>query len=124
MYKMNEKYVGSNFDEFLEEEGLLAEVEAVAVKRVIAFQITQLMESSNISKTVMAKRMKTSRAALERLLNPENGSVTLQTLERAAMALGKRLQIELVTFSEQKHKSGGTPRRRPNRRLRSTHTQV
>ncbi len=65
---MNKKHVGSNFDEFLEEEGLLAEAEAVAVKRVIAFQILQLMGSSNITKTAMTKRMKTSRAALERLL--------------------------------------------------------
>ena len=101
---MNKRYIGSNFDEFLEEEGLLAEAEAAAVKRVIAFQIAQLMESNNITKTVMAKRMKTSRAALERLLDPENGSVTLQTLERAALALGKRIQIELVNVSGQKIK--------------------
>lgn len=93
---MNEKHIGSDFDEFLEEEGLLAEAEAVAVKRVIAHQIAQLMKSSNMTKTAMAKRMKTSRTALERLLDPDNGSVTLQTLERAATALGKRLQIELV----------------------------
>jgi hypothetical protein len=101
---MNRKYVGNNLDEFLEDEGLLAEAEAVAVKRVVAFQISQLMESANITKTVMAKRMKTSRAALERLLDPENGAVTLQTLERAALALGKRLQIGLVNSPEQMHK--------------------
>lgn len=93
---MNKKYLGSNFDDFLKEEGLLAEAEAVAVKRVLAFQITQLMESSRVSKSAMAKRMQTSRSAIERLLDPANESVTLQTLERAAMALGKRLQIELV----------------------------
>ncbi len=93
---MNKKYLGSNFDDFLKEEGLLAEAEAVAVKRVIAFQIAQLMESSKMSKAAMAKRMQTSRSAIERLLDPVNESVTLQTLERAAMALGKRLQIELV----------------------------
>ena len=93
---MNKKYLGSNFDDFLKEEGLLAEAEAVAVKRVIAFQIAQLMESSKMSKAAMAKRMQTSRSAIERLLDPANESVTLQTLERAAMALGKRLQIELV----------------------------
>ncbi len=112
---MNRKYVGSNFDEFLEEEDLLAAAEAVAVKRVVAFQISQLMESYNISKTVMAKRMKTSRAALERLLDPENGSVTLQTLERAALALGKRLQIGLVNSPGQKRKSKGGVKRSPNR---------
>lgn len=93
---MNKKYLGSNFDDFLEEEGLLAEAEAVAVKRVLAFQIAQLMESSRMSKAAMAKRMQTSRSAIERLLDPANESVTLQTLERAAMALGKQLQIELV----------------------------
>lgn len=93
---MNKKYLGSHFDDFLKEEGLLAEAEAVAVKRVLVFQISQLMESSRMSKAAMAKRMQTSRSAIERLLDPANESVTLQTLERAALALGKRLQIELV----------------------------
>jgi len=96
---MNQKYLGSNFDDFLKEEGLLPEAEAVAIKRIIAFQIGRLMESSSISKTAMAKRMQTSRSAIERLLDPSNESVTLQTLERAAIALGKRLQIELVDFT-------------------------
>ncbi len=108
---MNKKYIGSSFDDFLEEEGLLAEVETVALKRVVAFQISQLMQSRSISKTAMAKRMKTSRAALERLLDPENGSVTLQTLERAALALGKRLQIDLVNLPGQKHRSVASTRR-------------
>lgn len=93
---MSKKNLGSNFDEFLKEEGLLAETEAVAVKRIIAFQIARLMESNDISKTELAKRMQTSRATLDRLLDPANGSVTLQTLERAANVLGKRLQIQLV----------------------------
>ncbi len=90
------KYVGSNFDEFLEEENLLAETEAIAVKRVLAFQIQQLMEKEHITKTDMARRMKTSRSALNRLLDPSNVSVTLQTLERAAFALGKKLHLELT----------------------------
>jgi antitoxin HicB len=93
---MNEKYLGSDFDNFLVEEGLLTQVEAVAVKRVIAFQISQYMQQENLSKTAMAQRMNTSRAALERLLDPENQSVTLQTLEKAANALGKRLQIAII----------------------------
>lgn len=93
---MKEQYLGSSFDDFLAEEGLLVEAESVAVKRVIAFQITQLMQEQNISKSAMARRMKTSRAALDRLLDPENQSVTLQTLEKAAQALGKRLQIAVV----------------------------
>ena len=93
---MNNPSIGSNFDDFLNEEGFLAEVEAVAVKRVIAYQIEQLMNAQNLTKTAMAERMNTSRAALNRLLDPENPSVTLQTIERAAAVLGKRLQIELV----------------------------
>ena len=92
---MKEQHIGSNFDDFLAEEGLLVEVESVAVKRVIAYQIAQLMQDQNLSKSAMAKRMNTSRAALERLLDPGNRSVTLQTLEKAAQALGKRVQIAL-----------------------------
>lgn len=90
------KYIGSGFDNFLEEEGMLAEVETVAIKRVIAFQIEQLMEQQHLTKSQMAERMATSRASLNRLLDPSNPSVTLQTLERAAAALGKRLRLELV----------------------------
>ena len=90
------KYIGSSFDDFLEEEGILAETEAVAIKRVIAYQLAQLMERQHISKTAMARQMKTSRSALNRLLDPENTSITLQTLERAAHAIGKRLRIEFA----------------------------
>ena len=89
-------HVGSSFDDFLAAEGLLADAESVAVKRVLAFQVAQLMKDEGISKTEMARRMKTSRSALERLLDPENDSVTLQTLEHAAQALGKRLRIEFA----------------------------
>ena len=94
--EVNKKYIGSNFDDFLQEEGLLTDAEAVAVKRVIAFQVARLMEEQNITKSEMSRRMKTSRASLERLLDPSNGAVTLQTLDRAARALGRRLQIGLV----------------------------
>jgi antitoxin HicB len=93
---MDEKYLGSDFDDFLVEEGILAEAEAVAIKRVIAFQVAQLMEEQNLTKTEMAERMKTSRASLNRLLDPANKSVTLQTLESAALALEKRLRVEFV----------------------------
>ena len=93
---MDNTHLGSNFDDFLVEEGILAETEAVAIKRVIAFQVAQLMEEQSLTKTAMAERMKTSRAALNRLLDPANKSVTLQTLESAALALEKRLQIEFV----------------------------
>lgn len=93
---MINKHIGSSFDDFLEEEGLLAEVEANAIKRVIAFQIAELMEKHNLSKTAMAKKMKTSRSSIDRLLDPQNESVTLHTLERAALILGKRLQINFI----------------------------
>ena len=93
---MKNKYLGSNFDDFLEEEGTLAETEAVAVKRVIAFQIEEMMKKKHLSKTALAEQMHTSRSALNRLLDPTNVSITLQTLEKAALALGKRLKIRLA----------------------------
>jgi len=93
---MNETYIGSDFDDFLSEEGLLEEAEAMAVKRVLAYQINELMKEQNLSKAEMARRMNTSRAALERLLNPENRSVTLHTMDKAARSLGKRLRLTLV----------------------------
>jgi predicted XRE-type DNA-binding protein len=93
---MNETHLGSNFDDFLAEEGLLEEAEAIAVKRVLAFQIRSMMESQNLSKAEMARRMETSRAALDRLLDPENRSVTLFTMDKAARSLGKRLRLTLI----------------------------
>jgi len=93
---MLDKHIGSDFDEFLKEEGLFAEAEAVAVKRVIAFQIEQMMAEKNLSKTALARLMHTSRSAVNRLLDPSNPSVTLQTLEVAAQALGKRLTVALA----------------------------
>lgn len=92
---MAKRNIGSNFDEFLEEEGLLEDVTAVAVKRYIAFQLTEKMSAENLSKAEMARRMETSRSALDRLLDPDNSSVTLQTLQSAAQALGGRLKVEL-----------------------------
>lgn len=90
------RHFGSNFDDFLRKESLLPDVEAVAIKRVVAFQVAQMMKKQRLPKTAMARRMKTSRSALDRLLDPDNGSVTLQTLERAAQALGKRLRVEFA----------------------------
>ena len=92
---MGKANLGSNFDDFLEEEGLLEETTIVAVKRYIAFQLQQKMSEENLSKTEMARRMATSRSALDRLLDPTNSSVTLQTLQCAANALGARLRVEL-----------------------------
>jgi len=93
---MKNEHLGSSFDDFLEEEGIRADAEAAAIKRVIAYQIEIEMKQANLSKTAMAEKMHTSRMALDRLLDPTNVSVTLQTLERAALALGKSLKIELA----------------------------
>ncbi len=84
---------GSTFESFLAEEGILEDVTPAAVKRVLAWQLAELMKKRRISKSEMAKRMRTSRAALERLLDSENTSVTLQTMGRAAAALGKTLTV-------------------------------
>ncbi len=92
---MTNPHLGSDFDDFLEEEGILEEVNAAAVNRVIAMKISEAMEQQGLSKTEMAKAMRTSRAALDRLLDPERKSVTLLTLGKAARALGKKLTIEL-----------------------------
>ena len=92
---MAKRNIGSNFDDFLNEEGLLEDATAVAVKRYIAYQLTEKMDETNLSKAEMARRMETSRSALDRLLDPDNPSVTLQTLQSAVRALGGRLKIEL-----------------------------
>jgi antitoxin HicB len=93
---MNEQYIGSNFDDFLQEECLLQEVEQTAVKRILAMQIQELMEQQNLSKAEMARKMTTSRAALDRLLDPQNESITLHTMGKAAKVLGKRLHLQLT----------------------------
>lgn len=92
---MGKRNIGSRFDEFLDEEGLLQDAQAVAAKRLIAHQLAKLMEEQSLTKMELARRMRTSRAALDRLLDPENPSVTLQTLQSAAMAVGGRLFITL-----------------------------
>ena len=93
---MNHKNIGSNFDDFLQEEGILAEVERAAIKEVVASQILNLMSEQKISKVEMSRRMGTSRSALDRLLDPSNASVSLKTLDKAASSLGRKLNIQLV----------------------------
>lgn len=93
---MSNKHLGSRLDEFLEDEGMLEEVTAVALKRVIAWQIAQEMKAQNLTKTTLAKRMHTSRAALNRLLDEEDASLTLTTLASAAAALGKTVSLHLT----------------------------
>lgn len=89
-------HTGSSFDSFLEEEGILDEVDAVAIKRVIAWQLAEAMRAENISKKAMALRLGTSRSQLDRLLNPNNSAVNLETIAKAARAVGKRLRMEMV----------------------------
>lgn len=93
---MGKKSIGSSFDDFLQEEAMLDEVTAVALKRVIAWQIAEEMKSQKITKTELAKRMHTSRAALNRLLDDKDPSLTLTTLASAAAALGKKVNIQLA----------------------------
>ena len=90
-----QKHLGSDFDDFLKEEKLDS-ANILAIKRVIAYQIAEEMKKKKLSKTEMASRMKTSRAALERLLDPENALIALFTLERAASVLGKKLSVQLA----------------------------
>lgn len=89
------KHIGTDFAEFLEEESMLENAQTVAIKRVIAWQLGQLMKQQALTKVELARRMKTSRAALDRLLDPENPSVTLHTLQSAAKAMGGRLKVSL-----------------------------
>jgi len=93
---MNNQHIGSGFDDFLEEEGLLAETQAEASKRVIAWQIQEYLRVSGTNKTSFAKRLGTSRSQLDRLLDPENTSLNLKTLSNAAEAMGKHLELRLV----------------------------
>jgi antitoxin HicB len=87
---------GTTLDAFLAEEGLLEEATDRAIKAVLAWQIDREMKAQKLTKAAMARRMQTSRAQLDRLLDPDNSSVTLHTLHRAAAILGKRLRAELV----------------------------
>jgi DNA-binding Xre family transcriptional regulator len=93
---MKKQNIGSDFDDFLAEEGMLEEVTAVAVKRLIAWQIEQEMTAQKLTKTAMAKKMRTSRASLNRLLDENDTSLTLTTLAGAAAALGRRIKLELA----------------------------
>lgn len=94
--KTKNKHRGSSLEDFLKEDGILEEVQAVALKRAVALKLHDLMKKKKLSKSAMAAEMRTSRAALHRLLDPENTSVTLATINRAARALGRKVKIELV----------------------------
>ena len=94
--KIEKGRIGSSFDDYLREEGTYEETTERAIKRVLARQIKAAMETSNLTKTEMAVRMKTSRQALDRLLDPDYESITLSTLTRAAKAVGRQIKLELV----------------------------
>jgi antitoxin HicB len=96
MTKKKHGKVGSSFDDFLAEQGILEECEEQAIKQILADQIKAAMEKDRLTKAAMAVRMQTSRRALDRLLDPTNSSVTLHTLQRAALAVGRQLRLELT----------------------------
>ena len=93
---MTKKNIGSTFDSWLSEEGIREEVTAAAIKRVLARHVEPAMKANNFSKAEMARRMHTSRAALDRLLDPEYDAITLSTLRKAAQAVGREIRLELI----------------------------
>lgn len=97
MCKMAEnKHRGSSLDSFLEQEGVLGEFQARAIKEVIAWQLAEAMKDRKITKSALAVLMKTSRTQINRVLDPNDGNVTIETLQRAAALVGRRVQLELV----------------------------
>lgn len=96
------RHSGSTFDSFLEDEGIREEVEAVAIKRVLAWQLEQAMRDQQKTKRAVAKQLRTSRSQVDRLLDPENVSVSLHTMTRAARAVGKRLIIRVADVRKAK----------------------
>jgi predicted glycosyltransferase len=90
------KYTGSSFDDFLVEEGILEEVSAKAHKRLLVLQLIDIMKAAHINKAGLAERLQTSRSQVDPLLDPNNTSITLESLERLARAVGKQLKIELA----------------------------
>jgi hypothetical protein len=96
MAKNTNPHIGSGFDDFLKEEGLYEEVNAGATKKLLASQLSQALTENRMTKTELAARMRTSRAVVNRLLDPENLALNLQTMSKAAGALGKKMEIRLV----------------------------
>jgi hypothetical protein len=94
--KLNKRHVGSSLESFLEEEGILESATTRAVKRVVAWQLAEEMKAKRMTKKRLAELMRTSRTQVDRILDPEKGNVTVETLERAATLLGRRLRLELV----------------------------
>ncbi len=93
---MANRHMGSSIDDFLREEGVLEEFQARSIKEVIAWQLNQAMKERKLSRRRLAEMMHTSRTQVDRVLNPEDGNVTIETLQRAAAVLGRRVRVELV----------------------------
>ena len=93
---MKNKHIGSSFDDFLDDEGILAEAQAIAVARVLAWEVSQYLKEHNTSKTAFAKTLETSRMQVNRLIDPEDTSVNLNTMAKVAEAMGKKLEFRLV----------------------------
>jgi predicted XRE-type DNA-binding protein len=93
---MDKKDIGSSLSDFLKDESRLEAAQRIAIKRILAWQLSKIMEDQKLTKVEMARRMKTSRTQVDRLLDPDNNKVQLDTLERAASILGKELRVELV----------------------------
>ncbi len=91
---MNNKYLGTKFDDFLSEEGILEECKEIAVRRVLAYLIRQLMQENRLSKKMMAEKIQVSHSTLNRLLDP-SASVTLKTIFKAAQATGKKIEFSI-----------------------------
>jgi antitoxin HicB len=94
--KFNTKFHGTSIESLLEEDGILEETTNAAIKAVLAWQFETAMKKNKLTKVKMAEAMKTSRAQLDRILDPKSGNVTLSTLQKAAKAVGKTLRVELV----------------------------
>ena len=100
MQQKRNRHLGSSFDDFLLQEGIFEEVTTAAWKRVLSWEVKEAMKEEGISKSEMAKRMGTSRSQLERFLDPDNPNVLLETVQKAASAIGKRITISLVDFPQ------------------------
>lgn len=93
---MSNKHIGSSFEDFLEAEGIAEEVTGNAVKKLLAYQLLEKLQKEKMTKSELAARLSTSRSAVDRILDPNNESITLATLQKVAEVLGKKLKIELV----------------------------
>jgi antitoxin HicB len=115
--KKDDRHSGSSFDSFLAEQGMLAEIEAVALKRVLAWQLKQAMDQQQISKQKMAKQLGTSRSQVDRLLDPAYTGISIATVSKAAHVIGKRIRLEIVDGQTNKQDQRSAPSRSARRSI-------